>query len=75
MRMIKPEMMGCQWYQLDHMQVICMSLQTDNHARTSSLNVLCWLDVLLYAQPSASKHEGKMSCLEVALLWECSRQK
>jgi len=26
-------MMGWQWRQLDHMQIICISLQTDNHAR------------------------------------------
>jgi len=29
--------MGWQWYQLDHMQIICTSLQTDNHTNTSSL--------------------------------------
>jgi len=28
---------GWQWHQLDHMQTICTSLQTDNHASTSSL--------------------------------------
>jgi len=27
-------MMGWQWHQLDHMQIICTSLQTDNHAST-----------------------------------------
>jgi len=27
------------WHQLDHMQIICDLLQTDNHASTSSLNV------------------------------------
>jgi len=32
--------MGWQWHQLDRMQVICTSLQTDNHASTSSLKVL-----------------------------------
>ena len=26
------EMMGWQLHQLDHMQIICTSLQTDNHA-------------------------------------------
>jgi len=31
-------MMGWQWRQLDHMQIICTSLQTDKHASTSSLN-------------------------------------
>jgi len=29
-----------QWHQLDHMQTICTSLQTDNHTNTSSLNFL-----------------------------------
>jgi len=32
--------MGWQWHQLDHMQVICTLLQTDNHASTSFLNFL-----------------------------------
>ena len=27
-----------QWHQLDRMQTICTSLQTDNHTNTSSLN-------------------------------------
>ena len=30
--------MGWQRHQLDHMQIICASLQTDIHASTSSLN-------------------------------------
>jgi len=30
-------MIGWQWHQLDHMQIICTSLQTDNHASTSPL--------------------------------------
>ena len=33
-------MTGWQWHQLDHMQVVCTSLQTDNHASTSSLKIL-----------------------------------
>jgi len=33
-------MMGWQWHQLDHMQIICVWLQTDDHASTSSLNFL-----------------------------------
>ena len=36
-RLMKQEMMGWQRHQLDHMQTICTSLQTDNHASTSSL--------------------------------------
>jgi len=38
--LIKQEMMEWQWHQLDHMQIICTSLQTDNYASTSSLNFL-----------------------------------
>ena len=30
--------LGWQWHQLDHMQTICTSLQTDNHTNTLSLN-------------------------------------
>jgi len=30
--------MGWQWHQPDHMQIICTSLQTDNHASTSPLS-------------------------------------
>jgi len=28
--LMKQEMMGWQWHQLDHMHIICTSLQTDN---------------------------------------------
>ena len=31
-------MLGWQWHQVDHMQTIGTSLQTDNHTSTSSLN-------------------------------------
>jgi len=33
-------MMGWQWHQVDHMQIICTSLQTNNDASTSSLKFL-----------------------------------
>ena len=49
------EMMGWQWHQLDHMQIICTLLQTDNHASTSPLNFYR-LDALPAAQPTASKN-------------------
>jgi len=52
---MKPEMMGWQWHQLDYMQMICTSLQTDNHASTSSLNFYR-PDAGLDAQPTVSKH-------------------
>jgi len=34
----KQEMMG--WLQLDYMQIICTSLETDNHVSTKSLKIL-----------------------------------
>jgi len=30
--------MRWQWHQVDHMQIICTSLQTNNHASTSPFN-------------------------------------
>jgi len=36
----KQEMTGWQWHQMDHMQIICTSLQTDNHTSITSLNFL-----------------------------------
>jgi len=47
--------LGWQWHQLDHMQTICTSLQTDNNTYTSSLNFYR-LHGLLGAQPTVSKH-------------------
>jgi len=36
--LLEQQMTGWQqWHQLDHMQIICTSLQTDNHASTSPL--------------------------------------
>jgi len=48
-------MMGWQWHQLDHMQIICTSLQTDNHLSTSPLSFYR-PDALPTTQPTASKH-------------------
>jgi len=46
--------MGWQWHQLDHTQIICTSLQTDNHASTSPLSFYR-LDALPATQLTASK--------------------
>ena len=55
--LLQQQMMGCgwQWHQLDHMQIICISLQTSNHASTSPLSFYR-PDVLPAAQPTVSKH-------------------
>jgi len=47
--------LGWQRHQLDHMQTICTSLQTDNHINTSSINFYT-PDALPEAQPTVSKH-------------------
>jgi len=53
---MKQEMgFGMQWHQLDHMQTICTSLQTDNHTNTSSLNFYT-PGALRDTQPTAAKH-------------------
>jgi len=36
--LLKQDMIGWQWHQLDHMQIICTTLQTYNHGSTPSLN-------------------------------------
>ena len=51
--LLKQEMMGWQWHQLDCIQVICTSLQTDNHANTPTLSFYR-LDALPATQTIAS---------------------
>jgi len=53
--LLEQKMMGWQWHQLDHMQIIWTPLQTDNHASTSPLSFY-GPDVLPATQPTASKH-------------------
>jgi len=53
--LLEQEMMWWQWHQLDHMQIICTSLQTNNQASTSPL-IFYRPDALPAAQPTASKH-------------------
>jgi len=47
--------MGWKWHQLEHLQIIFTSLQTDNHANTSSLSFYR-LDSFSDAPPTVSKH-------------------
>jgi len=53
--LMEQEMMGWQCHQLDHMQIICTSVQTDNHASTSPLSFYR-PDALPAAHPIASTH-------------------
>jgi len=52
--LLEQEMMGWQWHQLDHMQIICTLLQTDNDARNSPLSFYR-LDALPAAKPNSVK--------------------
>jgi len=38
--LLEQETMEWQWHQLDHMQIICTSLHSDNHASSSPLSFL-----------------------------------
>jgi len=61
-------MMGWQWHQLDHLQVVCTLLQTDNRASTSSfvwsynnnefLNVRLFDCICMWVVASRIQHEG-----------------
>jgi len=54
--LMEQEMTAWQWHPLDHLLIICSSLQTDNnHASTSSLNIL-QAGCSCYVQPAVSKH-------------------
>jgi len=53
--LLEQEMMEWQRHKLDHMQIICTSLQTDNHASTSPCSFYR-PDALPAAQPTVSKH-------------------
>ena len=52
--LMKQEMIGWQWHQLDHVQLIYTSLQTDDHASTLSLSFYR-SDALPDTQPTVSK--------------------
>jgi len=50
--------MGWQWHQLEHMQIICISLQTDNHASPSPLNFLLGRMLFLTPNQQCRRTEG-----------------
>ena len=50
---------GWQWHQLDHMQTICTSIQTDNHANTASLNFFTGRMLFLMPNQLCQSTEGK----------------
>ena len=57
--LLKQEMTGWQWLQLNHMQIICTSLQTDNHASISSLQFFTGRMPFLPPNQRCQSTEGK----------------
>ena len=55
--LMKQETTGWQWHQLNHMQIICISLQTDNHVSVSSLKMMILLILQLYKSFARSRLE------------------
>jgi len=51
--------MEWQWHQLDHMQITCTSLQTDNHASTSSLKFFTGWMLFMMPDQQCQSTEGK----------------
>jgi len=60
--LLEQKMMGWQWHQLDHVQIIWTSLQTDNHSSTSPLSFYR-PDALPAAQPIVPKHWNSLKVL------------
>jgi len=58
---------GWQWHQLDHMQTVCTSLQTDNNTNTSSVNFYR-PDALPDVQPTVSKYWKQMTVTRITII-------
>jgi len=51
-------MIGWQWHQLAHMQIICALLQTDNHASTSPLKKVLFTDPMPFLPPCQQRQSN-----------------
>ena len=64
------------WHHLNHMQIICTSLQSDNHASTSLFSFYR-LHTLAATQPTPSKHwrtkQFKITCCKLTLCYAKGR--
>jgi len=63
--LLEQQMAGWKWHQLDHTQITCTSLRTDNHASTLPLSFYK-PDALPSAQPTVSNHWRKILHLTVS---------
>ena len=58
--LLEQEMTVWRWHQLDHMQIICTSLQTDNHASTSPLSFFTGQIPFLPTNQQRQSTQGKI---------------
>ena len=64
---MKQEMMGWQWHQLDHTQIICTLLQSDNHA---SISLLIFTGRMLFLTPNQQEvHPACQKLSDKVLAW------
>jgi len=56
--------LGWQWHQLDHMQTICTSLQTNNHTNTSHRSIFTGWMLFLAPNQHCQSTEGNVKTLK-----------
>jgi len=69
---MKQETMECLWHQLDHMQLICTMLQTDNRTSTLFNFFAGWMLFLMPSQQYQST-EGSNLVIKIKVLKPCDR--
>jgi len=73
---MKKEVVGWQWHQLDHMQTIWTSLQTDNHASTPPLTFFTGRVLFMTPNQQCQSTEGneptKLENARKILAWHSS---
>jgi len=66
--LLEQEMMGWQWHQLDHMQIICTSLHTDEHASTPSLSFFTGQMLFLPPNQQHQSTEGNTNKIKITCI-------
>jgi len=59
---MKQKMTGWHWHQLDHMQIICTSLQTDNHASTGTSPLRFFAGQMPFLLPNQQHQSAEGKC-------------
>jgi len=65
--LMKQEIMGWLWHQLDNTQIICTSLQTDNHASTSLPRLFTGRRLFLMPNQQCQSTEGNTQSGSICL--------